>query len=68
MCSMLYPTLVEINIFLCFLNDNNHSFETQLDGRPGLMIRSRVRWVDPGQPKKKSRSETRVFDKSNKDF
>ena len=29
-----------------------HRFETQLDGRPGLMIGSRVRWVDPGQSKK----------------
>ena len=26
----------------------HHSFET----RPGQVIRSRVRWVDPGQPKK----------------
>jgi hypothetical protein len=31
----------------------NHSFETRPGGRPGLMIGSRVRWVDPGQPKKK---------------
>jgi len=29
-----------------------HSFETQPGGRPGLMIESRVRWIDPGQPKK----------------
>jgi hypothetical protein len=27
-----------------------HSFETRSDGRPGLMIGSRVRWVDPGWP------------------
>jgi len=30
----------------------SHSFETQPGDRPGLMIASRVRWVDPGQPKK----------------
>jgi hypothetical protein len=30
----------------------SHSFETQPGGRPGLMIGSRVRWVDPGQQKK----------------
>uniref|UniRef100_A0A2K1Z9V5 Uncharacterized protein n=1 Tax=Populus trichocarpa TaxID=3694 RepID=A0A2K1Z9V5_POPTR len=30
----------------------SHSFKTQPGDRPGLMIASRVRWVDPGQPKK----------------
>jgi hypothetical protein len=29
-----------------------HSFETRPGGRPGLMIGSRVRWVNPGQQKK----------------
>jgi len=29
-----------------------HSFETQPGGQPGLMIGSRVRWVNPGQQKK----------------
>jgi len=28
---------------------SRHSFETQPGSRPGLMIGSRVRWVDPGQ-------------------
>jgi len=27
-----------------------HSFETRSDGRPGLIIGSRVRWVDPDWP------------------
>jgi len=26
----------------------HHSFETRPGSRPGLMIGSRVRWVDPG--------------------
>jgi len=30
-----------------------HSFETRPGGQPSLMTGSRVRWVDPGQPKKK---------------
>jgi len=30
-----------------------HSFETRPGHRPGQVIGSRVRWVDPGQPKKK---------------
>jgi hypothetical protein len=34
---------------LCY----THSFETRPGHRPGQVIRSRVRWVDPGQPKKK---------------
>jgi hypothetical protein len=32
----------------------NHSFKTRPSGRSGTMIRSRVRWVDPGQQKKKN--------------
>jgi hypothetical protein len=32
----------------------DHSFETRPGGRPGLMTGLRVRWVDPGQPKKKN--------------
>jgi len=31
----------------------DHSFETQPGYRSGQVIGSRVRWVDPGQPKKK---------------
>jgi len=36
-----------------------HSFETRPGGRPGLMTVSRVRWVDPGQPKKKKPASRR---------
>ena len=40
---------------------SNYSFETQPGSWPGLIIRSRVRWVDPGQPglnkKKKAKNK-----------
>ena len=31
-----------------------HSFKTRSGHRPGPVTGSRVRWVDPGQPKKKN--------------
>jgi hypothetical protein len=31
-----------------------HSFKTRPGHRPGPVTGSRVRWVDPGQPKKKN--------------
>jgi ribosomal protein S1 len=33
---------------------DKHSFETRPGYRSGQVIGSRVRWVDPGQPKKKT--------------
>jgi hypothetical protein len=36
------------------LGSCDHSFETRPGHRPGQVIGSRVRWVDPGQPKKKT--------------
>ena len=35
-------------------NINNHSFETRPGDRPSRVIGSWVKWVDPGQPKKKT--------------
>jgi hypothetical protein len=35
----------------------SHNFET----RPGLMTESRVRWVDPGQPKKTQHSDHETY-------
>jgi len=40
----------------CLPNEGlDHSFKTRPGYRPGQVIGSWVRWVDPGQPKKKQR-------------
>ena len=43
-----------------------HSFETRPGHRPGQVIGSRVRWVHPGQPKKKKNWKNHIVSLTNK--
>jgi len=46
----LFPSYSLLSFFAFGLNVSSHSFETRPGHRLGLVIGSRVRWVDPGQP------------------
>jgi hypothetical protein len=60
-CSFLFQQIPDV--YSCSQRSNSnlendfcgfiHSFETQPHHRPGPVIRSQIKWVDPGQQKKK---------------